>query len=176
MKTCKVCNSSEFYACGKCKNCSREKSKKWRKENKEKISAYNKMYYENNTESALLYASEYRNSNRELLAEKSLARYHSHENVRIFNKIRNQNRRARLVGNGGRLSQNIVDKLFKLQKGKCACCGKSLANGYHLDHILPLYLGGTNDDSNVQLLTPFCNTSKSKKHPVEYMQSKGFLL
>lgn len=78
--------------------------------------------------------------------------------------------------NGGVLSQGLAAKLFDLQGGKCACCGKSLAQGYHLDHIMPLALGGMNIDGNMQLLTPLCNMQKSKKHPEDFMRSRGFLI
>ena len=76
----------------------------------------------------------------------------------------------------GRLSIGIADKLYALQKGKCACCARSIKNGYHIDHIIPLALGGKNTDDNVQLLRPRCNQRKSAKHPIDYMQSKGLLL
>ena len=33
-------------------------------------------------------------------------------------------------------------KLFRLQRGKCPCCSKPLGNNYHLDHIMPIALGG----------------------------------
>jgi 5-methylcytosine-specific restriction endonuclease McrA len=45
-----------------------------------------------------------------------------------------------------------------------------------MDHIVPLYLGGLNVDSNIQLLRAKCNLQKNKKHPVDFMRSKGFLL
>ena len=37
-------------------------------------------------------------------------------------------------------------------------------------------LGGLNADSNMQLLRAECNLQKSAKHPVDFMQSRGFLL
>lgn len=91
-------------------------------------------------------------------------------------KIHNQNRRALKVGNGGVLSKGLSAKLFKLQKGKCACCGIPLGDKYHLDHIMPLSLGGSNTDDNMQLLRQRCNNQKHAKHPVDFMQSRGFLL
>lgn len=45
-----------------------------------------------------------------------------------------------------------------------------------MDHIMPLALGGTNTDDNIQLLCPTCNRSKHAKHPVDFMQQRGFLL
>ena len=87
-----------------------------------------------------------------------------------------QNRRALKLANGGVLSRGLSAKLLTLQKGKCACCKQPLGSKYHLDHIMPLALGGTNSDSNIQLLHPACNQQKHAQHPIEFMQSRGFLL
>lgn len=40
----------------------------------------------------------------------------------------------------------------------------------------PLARGGTNQRTNLQLLCPPCNLSKSAKDPIDFMQSRGFLL
>lgn len=93
-------------------------------------------------------------------ANKSIAKQYSHT------------RRARLRGNGGRLSYGIIRKLYAKQEGRCACCGASLVSGYHLDHIMPIVLGGTNTDDNVQLLTPRCNLQKGATHPDEFMRTR----
>lgn len=72
---------------------------------------------------------------------------------------------------------DIQDKLLVLQRGRCACCRCDLRNEkYHLDHHMPLALGGAHDDRNMQLLCKTCNLSKHSKHPVDFMQSRGFLL
>lgn len=87
------------------------------------------------------------------------------------------NKRARKVTSGGGLSRGLADRLMGLQQGKCACCRIDLrAVGYHLDHIEALSNGGSHTDSNIQLLCPPCNQAKHAKHPVEFMQSRGFLL
>lgn len=91
-------------------------------------------------------------------------------------RVKNQNRRALKKAVGGKLSKGLADKLLKLQKGKCACCGEPLGDDYHLDHIMPLALGGSNTDDNMQLLRQRCNLQKHSKHPVDFMQSRGFLL
>lgn len=74
------------------------------------------------------------------------------------------------------MSSGLAIRLYKLQRGKCACCGLPLGDDYHLDHIMPLALGGTNTDDNIQLLRAKCNMQKSAKHPVDFMQQRGFLL
>ncbi len=50
-------------------------------------------------------------------------------------------------------------------RGSCAACGTNIsleldADG-HIDHIVPLARGGTNDLSNLQLLCSACNLAKS---------------
>jgi 5-methylcytosine-specific restriction endonuclease McrA len=45
-----------------------------------------------------------------------------------------------------------------------------------MDHIIPLALGGTNTDDNIQLLRAKCNKQKGAKHPIDFMQQRGFLL
>jgi 5-methylcytosine-specific restriction endonuclease McrA len=79
--------------------------------------------------------------------------------------IEGQNRRARIKQVGGKLSDGLRIKLFENQKGLCACCGELLGSNYHLDHRMPLALGGANEDWNMQLLTATCNMKKGKKHP-----------
>jgi hypothetical protein len=41
---------------------------------------------------------------------------------------------------------------------------------------MPLAKGGTNTDNNMQLLKATCNQQKHAKDPVEFMQSRGFLI
>lgn len=93
------------------------------------------------------------------------------------NRVHQHKRRARVRNAGGELSLNIVEALLVRQKGRCACCGVRLLGRYHLDHIIPLALGGANSDNNVQLLTPTCNLQKGATHPIEFMQARrGMLL
>lgn len=100
-------------------------------------------------------------------------RVNNPESVRIY-RI---NRRSLEAGAAGKLSKNLLSKLLILQKGKCACCKIQLSKTIvHRDHINPLFLGGHNMDNNIQLLCCKCNQSKGKKHPIDFMQSIGFLL
>jgi len=76
----------------------------------------------------------------------------------------------------GRLPRGFVAKLFELQRKKCAICKCSVVDKYHVDHITALARGGKHEPNNIQLLCPTCNVRKSAKDPIEYMQSRGFLL
>lgn len=62
----------------------------------------------------------------------------------------------------GKLSYGIIPKLKRQQNNRCAYCLKEFG-AYHIDHIYPLSKGGRHEDSNIQLLCPRCNLTKSNK-------------
>ena len=77
-----------------------------------------------------------------------------------------QRRRARKFQVGGSHTGEDIKRLYKEQSGKCTSCKCDLSiTGYHVDHIMPLYLLGTNNKENLQLLCPNCNLSKGALHP-----------
>lgn len=86
------------------------------------------------------------------------------------------NRKARKLGVGGAHTAVQVKALFIKQKGKCAICKCGIENGYHRDHIVPLFRGGSNGIDNIQLLCRSCNQHKHARDPIQHMQSLGFLL
>lgn len=165
-----------------------QNSRNWKIKNAEKVKEESAIYRLKNSEILRVRSNAWYNSNKEV-AKKSRDNWNAN-NV-DFKKIINAawsvnnpekrriiaaNRRFRKTASGGRLSANLPQKLFKLQKGKCACCNKLLGDDYHLDHIMPLALSGSNTDDNIQLLRAKCNLQKQAKHPVDFMQSRGFLL
>lgn len=162
---------------------------KWRAENQDKVKATCAAWYESNTDkakekSAKWYAANKSKVNARALrwaaanrdkANSASAKWRSSNPEAC--RIHIQNRRSRQRETGGALSTGIAAKLFVLQQGKCACgCNQPLGDDYHLDHRMPLALGGTNSDENIQLLRAKCNLQKGAKHPVDFMQSRGFLL
>jgi 5-methylcytosine-specific restriction endonuclease McrA len=76
----------------------------------------------------------------------------------------------------GRLPRGTVQRIGQAQRWKCAVCRASLKAGYHLDHVMPLALGGEHLASNVQLLCPTCNVRKAAKDPLQFMRERGYLL
>lgn len=82
-------------------------------------------------------------------------------------RIHKQNRRRR-VG-GGRLTRGLVKQLMQAQSGCCVYCGRHLAE-YHIDHRVPLALGGPHCDENIQLLCPPCNLRKGSKSPETFAE------
>ncbi len=53
-------------------------------------------------------------------------------------------------------------RIFLKQKGKCNLCRNKLGKLFCLDHKIPLGLGGTNDDNNLQVLCINCNIKKTQ--------------
>lgn len=95
---------------------------------------------------------------------------------RAYNKAREARYRAKIRKAGGRHSARDILALFDAQRGRCAACRCSIAGGYDVDHVVPLFLGGSNDRLNIQLLCQSCNNRKGKKHPVLFMQECGSLI
>jgi len=87
-----------------------------------------------------------------------------------------RNRRARKLSAGGTHTVDDIKKLLALQKYKCAACKTSIKDAYHADHIEPLSKGGSNDKHNIQLLCPSCNHRKAASDPLDFMQSRGYLI
>lgn len=137
----------------------RARAKKWRVDHNQEKRIYDAKYYADHPDECKSRMATWKSTNPEA------------------QRVININRRARKAKTPGRLSSDIAERLFKLQRGKCVCgCRQPLGNNYHRDHIMPLALGGTNTDDNIQLLRQQCNNQKHAKHPIEFMQQRGFLL
>jgi len=203
-KPCKKCGGVEFYTSNKCKKCAQIRAIKWQKENPEKayirkkdwavknpdkVNASHTKWMNQNPEKKKLSSRKWRENNKEQAnqcsknwALKNPEKRRSicnkwHKNNRAAIRIIDQNREARKRLSGGTLSKGLFDKLYKLQNGNCACCKSDLSKTkIHMDHIMPIALNGGNIDSNIQLLCQSCNQAKHSKHPIDFMQSRGFLL
>lgn len=155
-----------------CKTCCKAHHTKWYAANLDKAKADNAKWRAANPERKKAFDTKWQIEN----AEKKkaiIAKWYAANPDAI--RIYSHNRRARERANGGKLSLGIAEKLFNLQRGKCACCGVKLTDN-HLDHVIPIALGGPNEDWNMQLLCAPCNLSKHAKHPIDFMQQRGFLL
>ena len=70
---------------------------------------------------------------------------------------------------------DVINMLSK-QNNKCATCQTDIASNFHVDHIMPIALGGNNWPSNLQCLCPSCNLRKNAKHPDDWAKENGKLL
>ena len=178
IKNKEIINSDQY------KEINRQRASDWYKNNSEKAKLYRLKYYIIHKENFIKRSKCWKAKNPQKVSQSNLKRYWANPDyIRQKNKewrkrnpesvrIHRQNRRARKNYNGGKLTPGLAKMLYKEQNGKCACCGKELNNVFHLDHIMPLFLGGENIDSNIQLLTPRCNLQKHKKHPDDFMKER----
>ncbi|MFH1741137.1 MAG: HNH endonuclease signature motif containing protein [bacterium] len=82
-------------------------------------------------------------------------------------------RRAKYVG---RYTDRDIADIRDRQRGKCGTCKANLKRtGFHVDHIIPIKLGGPNWPDNIQLLCPTCNLSKGSKDPFQWANENGRL-
>ena len=167
IKFCKKCQvETERNPWGKCKPCVVIRRVKYRLANPEKVKASAAKYRLANSEKVKAYAAKYRLANPEKKKVHDAKYQRQHPEL---SRIKKQNRRAQKRANGGRLSRGLAQRLFKLQEGKCVYCKVEL-NHYHLDHVMPIKLGGANEDGNIQLLCPTCNYKKGAKHPLDFVK------
>ena len=201
---CKMC-SNKRAAAWRLENKEREKENKvayyaankeqiranvaeYKANNPEKVAAANAAYQKKNPDKCNANTAKWAKKNKDKVRARNAA-WHAANKDKVMEKTRRrrkekpeltriyvENRRARKLKCGGVLSKDLAQKLFKLQKGKCPCCNQPLGTDYHLDHIVPLALGGAHEDSNMQLLRSKCNCQKNAKHPVDFMQQRGFLI
>jgi len=90
-------------------------------------------------------------------------------------KVRARNAKIRRLGAIGFYTAEDVECLYNKQGGNCAACKGPLRRRFHVDHVMPLILGGSNWPSNLQLLCPRCNRKKWAKHPDDWAKEIGRL-
>lgn len=135
-----------------------------------------------------LATAAWRNDNGESISARNSARYIKHKdrystNIRKWNaenpdkrKVHRTNRDARIRGADGNHTVEDLARIMKMQRGRCAYCRTLLRHGMHVDHIIPIRRGGSNAPSNIQILCPPCNCSKSAKDPIIFARQRGLLL
>lgn len=79
-----------------------------------------------------------------------------------------RNRRARERGASGSHTAADIAALREKQHDTCTYCMQRLGDAtVHVDHHIPLALGGSNDPDNLRLLHSTCNLMKGARHPAE---------
>jgi len=145
-----------------CKSCLSRNDREYRDNNQEKIAAGNRQYYANNQEKIVDCSRQYRANNTDKIAAYS------------------RNSRARKRNAYGSHTVAEIRAIFDSQLGLCANCKAKLFKSgkykFHVDHIVPLVKGGSNDRYNLQCLCPTCNLRKNAKDPFDWAKENGRLL
>lgn len=76
-----------------------------------------------------------------------------------------------------KLTPFIIKEIYdsninKYNKLTCVYCFSPCEDNWHLDHIIPLVKGGTNNKSNLTISCPWCNLSKGSKTVEEFVSVK----
>lgn len=80
-----------------------------------------------------------------------------------------RNRRALIRGAEGKHTASEIRQMLEDQGHVCAYCEVPLFGEFHVDHMLPLSRGGSNDWSNLAITCDRCNRSKHNKTTEEFM-------
>lgn len=190
-KPCRNCHIDQRWLGSRaCVECKRSKaSQKWSSDKsasrrirrsaylkyRDRELEYAKLYRKENPDLVKKRANKWRDENKGYISEyNSLYRLSNSDIIRE----RDRNRRSLVANADGSHSRSDISLILIRQKNKCAepTCGKDLSLGYHVDHIMPLKLGGSNWPENLQCLCPTCNLSKGAKHPIEWAKINGRLL
>ena len=132
-------------------------------------------------ESHLAWKKGWYADNRDEILAKDRARYaadpigrarHSKDYARShpeWNATNGRNRRAAERNAPGSHTAADVRAQYDRQKGRCYWCGEKVTfRGKHVDHVMPIALGGSNGPENLVIACAHCNTSKGSKHPMDW--------
>jgi 5-methylcytosine-specific restriction endonuclease McrA len=141
--------------------------------NKARHSALTKARYQKHREEIAAWAQ----LNKESLAKRRAEYYQNHiEQHRAWGR----NYRARKRSAEGHHSVSDIQRLYKLQKHRCATCKTSISDKtgpgkYHVDHVVALLNGGSNWPDNLQLLCRSCNSKKQAMDDIQWANEHGLL-
>lgn len=74
-----------------------------------------------------------------------------------------------------RFPKRLIHRMFLSQDGACAYCDEDLES-YHIEHIIPLICGGSNNIDNLVLSCPQCNLKAGKKYFKSFLEKKKYIL
>ncbi len=162
------------------------RKREYYEEYKEEILAGQRRYYLENTDAVKARARSYRQNNRETVAERS--RLYGQANRDAIRRQTAERRRqspeqfaahsrnytARKKAADGRHDHATIIQMYDDQQGLCAYCETVLFGTYHVDHVVPLCRGGSNDWGNLAVTCPTCNLSKGAKTPLQFLKTLGY--
>ena len=138
----------------------RDRNRRWAAANADKVRESSRRQYAANPNRTRLRVTKWRQANPERRREQEARR-----------------RARELAAYVAPVTAADIARMMDRQHGRCAApwCDAPLADGYHVDHVIPLTKGGTHEPGNVQLLCPTCNMSKGAKMPETFARERGRL-
>jgi hypothetical protein len=183
------CNSGSKLNCtGNCKECQKESSKKAYEKNKGNRDYKN--YYSEHREQKLAQSRKYYNDHKDKVRTKQTKYHTSSAGKRVMKKA-HAKRRYLLEKNAGipytremvldRDKMAIVDGqlVYVSEVPICILCGKpmNVERDIHMEHLIPVVLGGKNCFTNVGGAHQLCNLQKEKDaRSVSVEQVEGLII
>jgi len=179
----------------RCKLCAAAYGRAYRETHKEERAAHSRAYRESRLEKLAAKQATYRETHPEEgvayrethkveIAAKKRAYYETHkEEVAAYGRAYHQTPRGRAVKRakdmrrrlfpGGRaLTADMILEVKAASGGICRYCGKPFTDG-HIDHIIPVSRGGTNDRENLVYCCAPCNLRKHDKNLDDWLSPEG---
>lgn len=170
------------------------KMSEWRKEHPDKYKAAKRRYAERHPDKVKAMKQRERKKNAEgyrqrglkwRLADPERAKDRANQNYRRMKarhpgyiRQTNESRLYRMINAGGPIDKELALELYNEQEGRCAYCGisvyHSIDRDVHVEHILPISRGGTNDRDNLVITCGHCNWSKGNKTLAEWQAVRGW--
>lgn len=86
--------------------------------------------------------------------------------------VKSHKARRRAVVRGGD-STALIHAWESSAEKVCRWCSVDCSGGYHVDHVMPLALGGRHEVANLAIACPSCNLRKNAKHPKQFAREIG---
>ena len=175
---------NQMYCCQKCRHAA------WCAENKERVTEYRSAYVEANKERLTEYKAEWYQNNKDRLKEASAewyqnnkasrnasaARYAAANKERLaeykaaWNAANPEKRRAAHARRRARKAASVFQFWVRdpdHDDSLCYWCGSD--DVAHVDHVMPISLGGQATESNEVPSCADCNLRKNAKHPLVWI-------
>lgn len=162
-------SANRYVSTGLCIICAANNKKSWQKSNPGKIKEYSKEYYRKNKKNILTRFKAWVKDNPDKMRELNKK---WHINNPEGRRIHEGRRRSIKKGSGDNYTTKQLTDLRIAQDNLCVYCFVCVKSKYHIDHIDPLSLGGSNGIENIQILCPTCNMQKHNKTHEEFFNLK----
>lgn len=196
-KVCRKCKvekpaTSEYFTRRKdskdklayrCRACDAQHAREWNVKNRAHKTALQRAWRDAHPGYVAKKSKEARKAHPEAhRAYRALYKPKAIENMRTYRRANPQRfatmariSRARKHGAVGSHTAEDIQVIYESQQGCCYYCKEPVGTKYHVDHVVPLSRGGSNDPSNLVIACPTCNQSKADKLPHEWRQEEQVL-
>lgn len=153
-----------------CRACCRTMQNRYRAENTEHVRAIEKRamasFAKRKPERLRAIGLKYARANAERLNE------YSRQYRRLYpdkKRAETQRYRARKASAPGSHTASDIRSQLAAQQSRCWWCSTPIrANGYHVDHLIPLHRQGSNGPENIVIACPTCNLGKNARMPWDF--------